>query len=383
MTALNQQNHFTMAWIPPIFAYCSASICMTLTNKLVLSGYQYKMPFLMLGIQSISSVLLLQIFTFFGMAKHRGFNRADAYRWFPVALLMATMLYTGSKSLQFLTVPVFTIFKNLSIILVAYSESKVFGNKVTPLMLLSFGLMVLSSIIAAQSDYYSKSDKKGSSFWGYIWMLLNCFSSAAFVVFMRYTMKSPQMTLAKPFKDFDTVFYNNFLTAPMFIVMSLMGADGNLFEAIKYYGHEDNIGERNSYVFALLFSGISAFWISYASSWCMRITNSTTYSMVGSLNKLPIAISGLLFFKDTEITVGSVGSILLGFLSGIIYTLAKLRLDDSQKRAKASEGLLGSNQSQNGSVDSKLENIVLNRPLSRNDDELPMLNVSVNNEKQK
>jgi hypothetical protein len=60
----------------------------------------------------------------------------------PVSLMMAAMLYTGSKALQHLPVPIFTIFKNLSIILVAYTETTVFGGKVTRLMLVSFFLMV-------------------------------------------------------------------------------------------------------------------------------------------------------------------------------------------------------------------------------------------------
>lgn len=263
------------------------------------------------------------------MAKHRTLNAPDVKRWLPVSVLMAVMLYTGSKSLQYLSVPVFTIFKNLSIILVAYAESKVFGGTVTGLMLVSFSLMVLSSIIAADADF-SSTKPKDAPILGYFWMLMNCFSSAAFVVFMRFTMR--KMSPSQPFKDFDTVFYNNILTAPMFFVLSFSGADGNLWEAIDYYWTPENHVARNSFILALLFSGISAFWISYASSWCMRVTNSTTYSMVGSLNKLPIAISGLIFFKDTEVTVGSVGSILLGFGAGVIYTIAKLQYDKDQRK---------------------------------------------------
>lgn len=209
-------NHFTAAWIPPILAYTTASILMTLVNKLVLSGFDYKVPFLMLAVQvydggwamyyscccsllcmtalhcmpcisraaarrtllhnvaiascryrfiplslhllrsllfqSTSSVLLLHIFTAFGWAKHRPLNKEDARRWAPVALLMAIMLYTGSKALQYLSVPVFTIFKNLAIILVAYGESRVFGGRVTALMLVSFGMMVCLSFIGSISS---------------------------------------------------------------------------------------------------------------------------------------------------------------------------------------------------------------------------------------
>ena len=47
---------------------------------------------------------------------------------------------------QYLSVPVYTIFKNLTIILIAYGEVLWFGGSVTPLTLVSFGLMVRTAL---------------------------------------------------------------------------------------------------------------------------------------------------------------------------------------------------------------------------------------------
>jgi len=44
--------------------------------------------------------------------------------------------------------------------------------------------------------------------------------------------------------------------------------------------------------------------------------------MVGALNKLPIAISGLLFFEKV-VTWGGIVAIFMGFGSGIVYAWAK------------------------------------------------------------
>jgi GDP-mannose transporter len=60
----------------------------------------------------------------------------------PVTFLFAAMLYTGALSLRFLSIPLFTVFKNLTIIAIAYGELFVFGSKVTTMMLASFALMV-------------------------------------------------------------------------------------------------------------------------------------------------------------------------------------------------------------------------------------------------
>jgi hypothetical protein len=46
---------------------------------------------------------------------------------------------------QFLSIPVYTIFKNMTIILIAYGEVVWFGGSVTALSLVSFALMVSTS----------------------------------------------------------------------------------------------------------------------------------------------------------------------------------------------------------------------------------------------
>ncbi len=52
--------------------------------------------------------------------------------------------------------------------------------------------------------------------------------------------------------------------------------------------------------------------------------------MVGALNKLPIALSGLIFF-DAPVTLPSVSAIGVGFVSGIVYALAKVRQSSKPK----------------------------------------------------
>jgi len=87
--------------------------------------------------------------------------------------------------------------------------------------------------------------------------------------------------------------------------------------------------QRNNILFAMLISGLSSVFISYTSAWCVRVTSSTTYSMAGALNKLPIAVSGLVFF-DAPVTFGSVAAIAVGFVSGLVYSFAKIKQGKSK-----------------------------------------------------
>ncbi|KKA21839.1 Golgi GDP-mannose transporter [Rasamsonia emersonii CBS 393.64] len=257
--------------ILPVLAYCGSSILMTVMNKYVLSGLDFNLNFFLLCVQ------------------------------------------------------------NLTIILIAYGEVLWFGGSVTGLTLFSFGLMVLSSIIAAWADIkhavetsIDATAKVSTLNAGYIWMLINCLCTSSYVLGMRKRIKLTN------FKDFDTMFYNNLLSIPVLIVFSLVVEDWSSENVNRNFPPAD----RTNIFMAMVLSGLSSVFISYTSAWCVRVTSSTTYSMVGALNKLPIALSGLIFF-DAPVTVPSVSAIVVGFISGVVYAIAKVK-----QNAKPKTGIL-------------------------------------------
>ena len=119
------------------------------------------------------------------------------------------MIYTSTWALRYLSIPVYTIFKNLTIILIAYGEVLWFGGSVSSMALFSFGLMVFSSLIAAWADIRHALESHGTATGaaaeqistlnaGYVWMMLNCLSTASYVLYMRKRIKLTN------FKDFDS-----------------------------------------------------------------------------------------------------------------------------------------------------------------------------------
>ena len=116
------------------------------------------------------------------------------------------------------------------------------------------------------------------------------------------------------------MYYNNLLTVPVLLICGLLSEDWSSTNLSINFPPE----LRNRMIIGMIYSGMAAIFISYCSAWCIRVTSSTTYSMVGALNKLPLAISGLIFFS-APVTFGSVSAIFIGFVSGIVYTLAKLQ----------------------------------------------------------
>ncbi|KAJ9150654.1 GDP-mannose transporter [Pleurostoma richardsiae] len=311
-----------------ILAYCLSSISMTVVNKYCVSGKDWNLNLFYLAVQAIVCIATIMACKQIGMIKNLApFDKEKAKRWFPISLLLVGMIYTSTKALQFLSVPVYTIFKNLTIIVIAYGEVLWFGGSVTPMALLSFGLIVLSSVVAAWADIqaalsggFDSTVSVSTLNAGYAWMGLNVFCSASFVLGMRKVIKKMN------FKDWDSMFYNNLLTIPVLVVASLVFEDWSAENLARNFPVES----RNSLLVGMIYSGLAAIFISYCSAWCIRVTSSTTYSMVGALNKLPIAVSGLIFFS-APITFGSVSAIILGFISGIVYAWAKIRQTEQSK----------------------------------------------------
>ncbi|KAL1943132.1 hypothetical protein VTO73DRAFT_4803 [Trametes versicolor] len=323
--------------VAPIICYCIASILMTVVNKFVVSGTHFNMNFLLLCMQS--SVCVACVFTVkrLGIISFRDFDMKDAKVWWPISVMLVGVIYTGSKSLQYLSIPVYTIFKNLTIILIAYGEVIWFGGRVTGLTLVSFILMVASSIIAAWADIsdalaigdpavaeaaYGLASVTGvvsKMNIGYFWMFLNCATSAAYVLTMRKRIK------LTGFSDWDTMFYNNLLSIPVLAVASIVAENWGYENLVRNFPPET----RDFLLFAIAFSGAAAVGISYTTAWCIRATSSTTYSMVGALNKLPVAASGMIFFGD-RVTFGSVTAVSVGFFAGLVYAVAK----NNQKKAE-------------------------------------------------
>jgi GDP-mannose transporter len=56
--------------------------------------------------------------------------------------------------------------------------------------------------------------------------------------------------------------------------------------------------------------------------------------MVGALNKLPVAASGMIFFGDA-VSFGNVSAIGVGGIAGIVYAIAKTNQAKVEAAAKA------------------------------------------------
>lgn len=115
--------------------------------------------------------------------------------------------------------------------------------------------------------------------------------------------------------EFSMVFYNNLLSLPLISV--LMWWYGEL-DSVLY---EPALGNP-MFLIAAMASALVAFGISFASLWFLSTTTATSYSLVGSLNKIPVAVIGLVAF-DVPWNMENLASIMVGLIAGIVFVKAK------------------------------------------------------------
>lgn len=116
--------------VAAVISYCIASISMTVINKFAVSGEKFTMNLLVLLCQCTVSVIIVLVAKHLGWIQIRELNMRDVKTWFPISTMLVIVIYTGSKALvcvprlpqQHMDIPIYTIFKNLTIILIVRSH---------------------------------------------------------------------------------------------------------------------------------------------------------------------------------------------------------------------------------------------------------------------
>ena len=336
--------------------YASCSICMVLANKTVLSSYHLKPSFALLAFQAACSVVLLVLARQFQLLDV-GFIRKDiALKWLPVNLMFLAMLYTSFRSLQLLSIPLVTIFKSSTNALILVGDVYLFGQRASGGVVASLAVIITGAVLAGWSDITF-------SFAGYCWMAANCWCVASgalllvagcwllvagcwllvaccwllltcvvyrvcsttcgYVLYMKYAMSSPAL---KSLSKFTLSYYNNLLGIPFSLVMAvLMG------EMEPFLSHPAWF--EGGFIVAMLGAGTLGLGLGLASMWCVAQTSPSTFSIVGSLSKIPLAVLGIIMFSD-QVTMQLACFISLSLLGGVLFSYAKNQ--EAKKRAAAS-----------------------------------------------
>lgn len=291
-------------------SYCMASMSMVLLNKVALSSFNFKSANALLFFQCALAVVLVHTCKLAGLVKIEPFNIHVIRVWLPVNAIFVGMIGTSFWALASLTVGMVTVLKNLTNLFTLGGDYFLYGRTYKLNVWGCVGLMIVSALCGAATDL--AFDAKG-----YFWQILNCLFTAAYSLYMRGAMDrvAQHTSDGKRLGEFSMVFYNNLLSLPFIMVMMLVTG-----EAVEVWQEPDLYNPTFLAVAGM--SGLIGFGISFTSLWFLSTTTPSIFSLVGSLNKVPLAFIGLVAFNAPWSTPNLL-SILVGTLAGVIFVIAK------------------------------------------------------------
>ncbi|XP_072966359.1 GDP-mannose transporter GONST1-like [Typha angustifolia] len=307
-----QQNAFEKKSGPLLsgIAYCAASCSMILLNKAVLSGYSFDAGISLMLYQNFICVIIIVALWFLGAVSTEKITWKLIRVWIPVNLIFVGMLVTGMYSLKYINVAMVTILKNMTNILTAIGEKYLFRKSQSKKVWAALCLMIISAVCGGITDIAFDAV-------GYTWQILNCILTASYSLMLRRVMDTAkQSTRSGSLNEISMVLLNNSLSIPFAVLLIV------LFNEWEYVYHAEVI-KIPMFWFVATTSGFLGLGISFTSLWFLHQTGPTTYSLVGSLNKIPISIAGILLFK-VPVSVPNLCSILFGLFAGIFFAKAKM-----------------------------------------------------------
>lgn len=276
--------------ISAVTTYFFASVITIILNKLILGALDFKMHYFLILIQSLIIVLIMILYN---LSTRKSFSLLNINKWYLTSVLLSIMIFSGIKTLYYFPVTLFTLYKNLSVIPMAFLEFKFFDKKITVNSMVSLVLMVLSSYTAQIAD--------SIPICGYFWMLSNIISTTAYMLYLKEVMEKDN-TL-----KLESVFYTNLLCIP------IMGVLSYFFDPMQFQ-------IENMHLWSVIgISSLCAFMTALSTVWTLQTVSSTALYMIGALNKVILSTSGFVLFDEIA-SFGKVLSLCIGIFASGLYS---------------------------------------------------------------
>ncbi|XP_062172027.1 GDP-mannose transporter GONST2-like [Alnus glutinosa] len=291
-------------------AYCISSCSMILLNKVVLSTYNFNAGVSLMFYQNLISSLVVVALGLCRAVSVEKLNWKLIRVWIPVNLIFIGMLISSMYSLKYINIAMVTILKNMTNILTAIGELYIFRKTQNQKVWTAMFLMIISAVTGGITDLSFDAV-------GYAWQILNCVLTASYSLTLRRVMdEAKKSTRSGSLNEVSMVLLNNLLSLPFAIFLIILLGEWE-------YVINVDVTKLPMFWAVATASGFLGLAISFTSMWFLHQTGPTTYSLVGSLNKIPISIAGLVAFK-VPLSLSNLFSILFGLFAGVFFARAKL-----------------------------------------------------------
>jgi len=282
----------------------------TFSNKAIMNFYDFDFPLFLTLFQNVFVAVSLLLLSQTKMIAVEPLKYKKVQTWIPLDVAFVFMLVFSQLSLGRISVAMVTVFKNFTTIAITLGDRFFFLNPISPGIAGSLAVMAIGSVVAGYNDLEFRLD-------GYIYLTLNCIAQTSYVLYMNRVMRVLKLD------KWSSMYYNNTIAIPL------------LIPCFYFFKELDSVfyspaWSIPSFWWLLFINGTCSFGISLCSFWAMSVTSPTTYSMVGSFNKIPLTILGSIIFATPFTLMGKL-STSVGLGGALLYSWAKAKQQSEKK----------------------------------------------------
>ena len=171
------------------YCYALSSIAISLVNKAMFSDRSFDFPLSILASQAFGTVACLAVAGLLRPRERQQLDGGLACAMAPVTLFFVAMLWTSSRALRHCSIPVISLFKNLSVALITAYEWAMYSQPISCGILIAVLCMMVGSFVAAAGDLQF-------SVFGYSWLGINVLCTVAHVAGVRAWLNPRAATTA-------------------------------------------------------------------------------------------------------------------------------------------------------------------------------------------
>jgi len=296
-----------------LYSICSSS--MLVVNKLAMKAYPVP------AVVSIIQLSAASVFCY--VLKSLNFSRAKVdnlewskmkpYSYFVIAF--ACGLYTNMRALEHSSVGTITVFRACTPIATIIVDWMFLGREL-PTFQSAAALLVI--VFGAYNYVVLTGEFKLNGVAGFFWVI-------AWYILVSFQMcYGNSLQKSVDLEKWGSVYYQNFLSVPMTFALGFTLGD---FEKIETAVMSENA------LFWIVLSSFIGIAIGFA-SWSARASiSSTSYTLVGVMNKM-VSIMWSVLYIDTETSVESLAYLSLCIIGGMMYRQSPMRKDVLAQKAE-------------------------------------------------
>ncbi|KAK9853136.1 hypothetical protein WJX84_005985 [Apatococcus fuscideae] len=223
----------------------------------------------------------------------------------PLAILWWLYVVSGLFALSYLNVPMFSVLRRGTTLLVVGGEWLIFARGPSLSALLSILVMIAGAIIAGITDLTF-------SLPGYIWVAICAVSTAAYLLLIKYLKDESGLS------QNALLFYNNLLALPIMLAYLLLATD-----ELQHVRTSPQLYSPSFQAFLLL-SASQAFLLNLCIFWCTTVNSPVATTVTGQMKDVLTTGLGLFLFGDVRFSAKNIIGVAAGLIGGMLYSAVSL-----------------------------------------------------------